>query len=219
VNTLPKHDVMSPLVRSIEGASIVAAWSLVFVHVIRLWHVAVWLWPVAIVFGMVAADLFSGIVHWSADTWGAEASPVIGRRFLRPFRVHHINPDDFLRRDVIDCNGDVAMFNLVFLLAAFALPDAGAVFLLAFSVASLPTNQVHQWAHMPRPPKIVDWLQRAGVVLSRREHARHHAGSHTANYCIANGWCNGALTAIGFFPRLESAITALTGAQPRHDSK
>jgi hypothetical protein len=217
VNAPPKHDVMSPLVRSIEGASIVAAWALVLLHLIRLWNIAAWLWPMAIVVGMLAADLFSGIVHWSADTWGAETSPLIGRRFLRPFRVHHVNPDNFLRRDFIDCNGDVAMFNLPFLLAVFALPPGGAVFLLAFSAASLPTNQVHQWAHMAQPPRVVEWLQRAGLVLSRREHARHHAGSHTANYCIANGWCNRILTAVDFFPRLEFTITALTGLEPRND--
>lgn len=219
MNALPQHDVMSPAVRSIEAASIVAAWGLVLVHAIRLWSAATWLWPLAIAAGMFAADLFSGIVHWSADTWGREASPVIGRRFLRPFRVHHINPDDFLRRDFIDCNGDVAMFTLPFLLAIFAIPaGAGAILLLAFCAAALPVNQIHQWAHMGRPPRIVERLQRAGVILSRRAHARHHVEPHTVNYCIANGWCNRILSAIGFFPRLESAITALTGRQPRHDS-
>ena len=31
-----------------------------------------------------------------------------------------------------------------------------------------PTNQVHQWAHMPSPPRLVRWLQARGVILGRR---------------------------------------------------
>ena len=37
-----------------------------------------------IVVSAIAADLVSGIVHWTADTWGSEMMPVVGRRFLRP---------------------------------------------------------------------------------------------------------------------------------------
>lgn len=215
---LPQHDVMSPVVRVIEAASIGVAWTLVVVHAVRLSHTATWLWPLAIAAGMLLADLFSGLVHWSADTWGAEASPVIGRRFLRPFRVHHVNPGDFLRRDFVDCNGDVAMFTLPFLLAVFAAGSgAGAVLLLAFCLATLPVNQIHQWAHMRRPPKIVAWLQDTGLILSRAAHARHHVEPHTVNYCIANGWCNRILAALQFFPRLEAVITAITGVEPRYD--
>ncbi len=53
---------------------------------------------------------------------GPRELPVLGRRFLRPFRVHHINPHDFLRRDFIDCNGDVAMLVLPMLAASMQIP-------------------------------------------------------------------------------------------------
>jgi ubiquitin-conjugating enzyme E2 variant len=171
------------------------------------------------------ADLMSGIVHWTADTWGSETCPVFGRRFLRPFRVHHVNPHDFLRRDVVDCNGDVAMLNLPMLAGALLIPLAtgagqiAAVALVAFCAVMLPTNQVHQWAHMTSPPRLVRWLQRAGLILSHEEHGRHHIEPYVANYCIATGWCNRALTAIGFFSILERTVTMLTGIQPRHDEQ
>ena len=71
----------------------------------------------------VVADLGSGLVHWTADTWGSDQMPVIGRRFLRPFRVHHVDPDDFLRRGFVDCNGDVAMLTLPVLIGAALLAD------------------------------------------------------------------------------------------------
>ncbi len=214
---------MSLTVRAIEALSIVAAWSLVAVHVVRLGRSGALLsgWtPVLLPAGMLLADFASGLVHWTADTWGTVEMPFLGRRFLHPFRVHHTNPDDFLRRDPIDCNGDVAMLNLPILLALFlADPGSVAVFWLAFVIAALPTNQVHQWAHRPAPPRPVRWLQQWGLLLDPTAHRRHHREPHTANYCIATGWCNRPLTALGFFPALERLITRLTGFEPRADDR
>jgi ubiquitin-conjugating enzyme E2 variant len=170
---------------------------------------------------VVLADLVSGLVHWIADTWGSESLPVVGRRFLRPFRVHHTNPDDFLRRNFLDTNGDVAMLCLPVLLAGFLIPlDTGpgrlaAVALVAFCAGVLPTNQVHQWAHMPNPPGWVGWLQRRGLLLSHAQHQRHHVAPFAVNYCISTGWCNRPLTTVGFFPALEWVVGRLTGLTPR----
>jgi ubiquitin-conjugating enzyme E2 variant len=182
-----------------------------------------WWAPLAIGAAAVAADLTSGVVHWTADTWGSETMPVFGRRFLRPFRVHHVNPHDFLRRDPIDCNGDVAMLNIPVLAVALGTPldlPSGAVTcvaLVAFSAVSLPTNQVHQWAHMEHPPAVVRWMQLHGLVLSREAHAAHHAPPYVRNYCIATGWCNRWLAAHDVFERCERRISRLTGAIPRAD--
>jgi ubiquitin-conjugating enzyme E2 variant len=173
----------------------------------------------------VVADFVSGLVHWSADTWGRDTLPVVGPRFLRPFRVHHVNPHDFLRRSFVDCNGDVAMLNIPVLTAALAVPlDTGlsavaAVGLAAFAAWSLPTNQVHQWAHTPHPPRVVRWLQAHGVILGRDAHQRHHVSPYAMNYCIATGWCNRWLTAVHAFPRLERVITKWTGLEPRADDQ
>ena len=185
----------------------------------------VWQWwtPVAFVLGLIAADLGSGLVHWGADTWGRDDLPVIGQRLLVPFRVHHINPDDFLRRSFVDTNGDVAFVAAVVLAGLLIVPlDSSwaarlAVFGFAFCGIGMLTNQIHQWAHMPSPPPPVRILQNAGLILGRSEHATHHDRPYDAHYCITTGWCNRPLEAIGFFRALEHAITRATGARPRHD--
>jgi len=56
-------------------------------------------------------------------------------------------------------------------------------------------------------------------VLGRAAHATHHDRPYDAHYCITTGWCNRPLEAIGFFRRMERAITWLTGAHPRQDDE
>ena len=184
-----------------------------------------WWVPLACVGGMAAADFGSGLVHWSADTWGRDDLPLIGPRLLVPFRVHHINPDDFLRRRFIETNGDVAFLAIPILLGFLAVPletawgGAVAVGGFAFCGIGMMTNQIHQWAHRRSPPRAIRALQDCGLVLGRAEHAVHHERPYDVQYSITTGWCNRPLEAIGFFRRLEAVITRLTGVRPRHDDR
>jgi ubiquitin-conjugating enzyme E2 variant len=90
-------------------------------------------------------------------------------------------------------------------------------FLLAFCATTLPTNQVHQWAHMPIPPKSIQWIQNSALILRKQAHSRHHTAPYVQNYCIATGWCNPLLNALDFFSRFERFVTRITGLQPRAD--
>jgi ubiquitin-conjugating enzyme E2 variant len=224
---LPRHDVTSRWVRAGEAAAIAAAIALLAANLVRLGRAANalatlgWWLPLAILLGAFAADLGSGLVHWFADTWGSETMPILGRRLLRPFRLHHVNPDDFLERSFLDCNGDVAAIVAPILLGSLWIPldtplgRAAAVFTVTLCAVGLPTNQVHQWAHRARPPLPVLWLQRSGLLLSHEQHRLHHAAPFAMNYCIATGWCNRVLTACDFFRRAEHLISRITGATPR----
>ena len=225
---LPKHDVMGAWTRALEAGSLAAAVALVALNAARFAaepRLLAWWLPLVLVAGVVAADFASGIVHWTADTWGRESLPVLGIRFLRPFRIHHVNPDDLCERDFVDCNGDVALLVCPLLLGSWLVPlesellGATSVFTAAFGAATLPTNQVHQWAHLPRPPSFVAWLQRRGWILSRAAHQRHHAPPYTASYCITTGWCNSALDRLGFFRAAERLISSVTGLVPRDDER
>ena len=225
---LPKHDVMGPLTRALEAGSIALALALL---ALNLWRFAgeprlfAWWLPLALAAGVVAADFASGIVHWTADTWGRESLPVLGVRFLRPFRIHHVNPDDLCERDFVDCNGDGALLVCPVLLGSWLVPlesdllGAASVFTAAFGAATLPTNQVHQWAHLPVPPRAIAWLQRRGLLLSRAAHQRHHAAPYTASYCISTGWCNRALDRLGFFRAAERLLSRATGLVQRDDER
>jgi ubiquitin-conjugating enzyme E2 variant len=218
----------SGVARAVSVASLVGAAALITAHVLRFAAtpgLVRWSTPLLLAGAWLLADLASGLVHWAADTWGRESMPVLGPRFLTPFRVHHTNPDDILKRSFVDLNGDVALLTLPVLIGALFVPLDGeparslGLFLVGFATFVLPTNQVHQWAHRPDPPALVRWLQRRGFVLSRAEHARHHDAPFATSYCITNGWCNRALDALDFYRRLERVVTGITGAQPRADEQ
>jgi len=183
-----------------------------------------WVLP-ALAAGIAAADFASGLVHWAADTWGRDDMPLIGHRLLVPFRVHHVNPDDFLRRRFVDTNGDVSFVAVPVLLGLLALPLEArwvppvAVFGLGFCGIGVLTNQIHQWAHMPSPPALVRLLQNCRVILGRSDHAAHHDRPYHVHYCITTGWWNRPLDAIDFFRRLEVLVVRTTGAQPREDDR
>ena len=188
-------------------------------------QVDVWQWwvPLAFAAGMAAADFASGLIHWGADTWGHDDLPVIGHRLLVPFRVHHLNPDDLLRRPFIDANGDAAFLVTPILLGLFAVPLdtvwAGPVAVFGFALCGVGmiTNQIHKWAHMPSAPMPIRMLQKSRLILGHAEHAAHHERPYDVHYCITTGWCNRPAEAMGLFRRLEAAITFLTGAHPRDD--
>ena len=136
---LPKHDVMGPVTRALEAGAIAAAVALVLANLARFAGAPVllaWWLPLALAAGALAADFVSGLVHWAADTWGRESLPFFGPRFLRPFRIHHVNPDDILERDFIDCNGDVALLACPVLVGA-ALTSLSEEIGCAASVVSL----------------------------------------------------------------------------------
>jgi ubiquitin-conjugating enzyme E2 variant len=206
---------------AVAAAGVVA----VAVRLVTAADLSYWWTAPALLAGVLAADFGSGLVHWGADTWGRDDLPVIGPRLLVPFRVHHVNPDDFLRRSFVDTNGDLALLAAPMLGALYLVPvdtpsgSALSLFGLSFCCAAMLTNQIHQWAHMPSPPALVRWLQDAGLLLGRAEHARHHDRPYHARYCITTGWCNRPLDAIGFFRVAEDMITRVTGVRPRQDDR
>jgi ubiquitin-conjugating enzyme E2 variant len=211
-----------------SGLSIVAAVLLLGALGVRIAaRVDLWQWwvPLAFLGGIAAADFGSGLIHWGADTWGRDDLPVIGHRLLVPFRIHHVNPDDFTRRPFLDTNGDVAFIAAIVLAGFLALPlhpqwgGPAGVFGVAFCGIGMMTNQIHQWAHLPSPPRLVRALQACGVLLGRVEHAAHHERPYDVRYCITTGWCNRPLEAIALFRRLEAAIAWMTGKQPRRDDR
>ena len=174
--------------------------------------------------GALAADGLTGLVHWACDTWGDERTRVLGPGLIRSFREHHRDPRAMLRHDWIEVNrepGVAAMLALLLISLpasqhALAGHAAAHAFIVALILYGAAANQLHRWAHADSPPRLVRHLQRSGLILSPARHAVHHQAPYASAYCISTGWLNPTLDAIGFWRRLERAITRLAGIRARH---
>jgi ubiquitin-conjugating enzyme E2 variant len=172
-------------------------------------------WPVGIsmIGGFILADFLSGVAHWAGDTVGDEQTPFLGPNFVKPFRMHHVDPKDITRHDFIETNGNSSIVAVpVLLVALFIMPNKpGLHVYLTVLLASAAffifcTNQFHKWAHADRAPRVVRWLQRVGIILSPEHHAIHHAAPHDKYYCITVGWMNPILQKLRFFRACEAVI-------------
>ena len=215
--------------RRYELASIVlttsaAVWLLVRILESRV--LSGWWVPLAALVGMLASDFTSGFVHWMFDTWGSVDTPVFGRLAIRTFRHHHVDARAITRHDFVETNGhNFGLCSWVAIVGAFWVqPETASLFDVFLGMSALGlviftclTSQIHKWAHMESPPRVVQLLQRARLILAPEHHATHHKAPYARSYCITVGWLNGPLRAVRFFETLERIISAVTGMVPRAD--
>ena len=209
---------------SIALTTAASAWLLV--RILQAPGLSGWWVPLAALVGCVTSDFTSGFVHWMFDTWGAVDTPVFGRLAIRTFRHHHVDQKAITRHDFVETNGH--NFGLCFGVAlggAFWVnPETATLFDVFVGMSALGlvfftcvTSQIHKWAHMDSPPRVVQLLQRARLILAPDHHSVHHSAPYARNYCITVGWLNGPLRAVRFFETLERVIQAVTGVVPRKD--
>jgi len=177
-----------------------------------------WLAAAGALLGLVCGDFVSGLVHWAADTYGEETTPVIGRSLVKPFRIHHVRPTEICEHDLVETIGNtcilatplLVLFLVVSTYGETSLPASLAVFTAVVTVGvTVATNLFHKWAHQEEPPPWVRALQRARIILPPEHHREHHTAPFETSYSITNGWLNPLLNRTDFFRRLEAALRAL----------
>jgi len=191
----------------------------------------VWLAAVAIPLALVLGDFVGGLVHWAADTYFSEDTPVVGPALIKPFRQHHIFPRDICTHTLVSIVGNVCILAVPILALCLYMLWVSQHGLLAFAIllttlmaaATVATNVIHKWAHQEKPSAGVRWLQRMRLVLEPRHHQIHHTEPFEMHYCITNGWLNPLLNKIEFFSRLEATLRFLgiktTNARNSCDSR
>ncbi|CAN5752578.1 hypothetical protein BH18ACI4_BH18ACI4_25690 [soil metagenome] len=176
-----------------------------------------WLAALAIPLALVLGDFVGGLVHWAADTYFSEDTPVVGPALIKPFRQHHIFPLDICTHTLVSIVGNVCILAGPILALCLYLLWVTRHGLLAFAIlcttlvaaATVATNVFHKWAHQEKPSAGVRWLQRMRLVLEPKHHQVHHTEPFKMHYCITNGWLNPLLNKIGFFRKLEAGLHCL----------
>lgn len=174
-----------------------------------------WLVLLAIPLSLVLGDLVSGLVHWTADTYFSDETPVIGPSLVKPFRLHHLYPRDICTHDLVTTVGNVCIIAVpvlavcIYLLWSWDDSSWLAFIILCvalMSLATVLTNQFHKWAHQEQPSRTVRLLQRTRLVLAPTHHQIHHTKPFNMHYCITNGWLNPILNKVNFFRGLEASL-------------
>mmetsp|Transcript_15088 Transcript_15088/g.25944 ORF Transcript_15088/g.25944 Transcript_15088/m.25944 type:complete len:237 (-) Transcript_15088:56-766(-) len=189
-----------------------------FEHSILTYIAVAWL-------AAVLADFFSGLGHWTLDTWGSNQTFLIGG-LIFSFREHHKYPKRILIHDFYNRNGEGCALALVGnFLFSFIFPRAQwpliNMLLLLLGLGVALTNEVHMYSHSDDPqdiPAFVQFLQRYNIILSQKHHQLHH-NAHLSHYCIFTGWLNEPLDKIDFWRRAEAKISKLTGWVPRGEDE
>ncbi|KAK8941302.1 hypothetical protein KSP39_PZI010197 [Platanthera zijinensis] len=170
--------------------------------------------------GYLLSDLATGVYHWAADNYGSASTPFFGPQ-IAAFQGHHRRPSTITRRSF--ANNTHALARAVALVAApldFAAggnPSAHS-FLAACGFCIMLCQQFHAWAHEGRRGKLpaaVAAMQDAGVLVSRRQHGRHHRRPYNGNYCIVSGAWDGVLDGCRVFEAAEMVIYFRFGVRPR----
>jgi palmitoyl-[glycerolipid] 3-(E)-desaturase len=164
----------------------------------------------------IAADFGSGVLHWSVDNYGNGNTPVFGS-IIAAFQGHHAAPWTITQRGL--CN-NVYKLCLPFgilptIVVSVLTPPAVAMFIIAFCVFEILSQEFHKWSHMTKreTPAVAATLQQYGIAVPRTQHALHHLAPYEGNYCIISGLCNRPLDETGLFRRMEHYIYRWNGVE------
>ena len=159
----------------------------------------------------VFADFTSGLIHWLADNYGNEDTPLFGKGLIHPFREHHSVPLKMVTHTFTETNGSLLFGSSLFLTFCFYLPPSLSLFLFVWCLFTAFTNQFHKWSHMPvhKLGSFPRLLQKMGLIISLKKHLKHHSGNFDQYYCITSGITNPLLSKLRFWTFLESVIKRL----------
>jgi plasmanylethanolamine desaturase len=161
---------------------------------------------------ILAADFFTGFIHWLEDTFWKEETPFIGKWLIQPNELHHRKPSAFLSKNWWQSSYDAILVGIGILLIAFVLHRLNWELWL-FVLVSINATQIHKFSHQPqtRIPAVVRFLQKIRLIQNSRHHVKHHMGTNNSHYCLITPLLNPVLDKTCFWKFMEFILEPILG--------
>lgn len=172
-----------------------------------------------ICFGVLAADLITGVVHWLEDNYATiDSSIPFIRNVALDNEMHHYFPRDILAFTHLE-HMQITSALTALVLGSIWLMAPGHFkqhlpFYLTLGIICLCANILHRFLHERDHERnvLATYLQKSRVLSSREEHQAHHRMGGL-NYCIITPWLNPVLDGLGVWAHLEAALQAILGVK------
>ena len=152
----------------------------------------------------VAADFFSGFVHWFGDSWSGYGYDSLFQDFLE----HHDYPTAMVKRNYIEGAYDTYIIYMVIRLIGI-VPHYPL--LICTSMWAMQSNYFHRESHRHANRNwLVTKLQDMHIILNPIHHHIHHTKPFNNYYCVFSGFCNPMFELINFWRNFEKLIFVFT---------
>jgi hypothetical protein len=138
-----------------------------------------------------AYDLLSGFIHVILDHPPYINAPLYGQACLE-FQWHHHLPHDIVTKGLAASCADLSLAIISVGVTTFAIYGFGQDECL-YAACLIMSAYYGQWSHFSSHAvgkdrsSIARKLQRVGLLISAKQHHKHHSGKHDTTFCLI-GW-------------------------------
>ena len=161
-----------------------------------------------IALSLLVADFITGLMHWAEDTWLKPGKSALLDRFIVDDNIDHHRSPGKIRAGAYWQTNRVCIALALGVAAILALCRVQMWEPYLVLALLSQSNQIHLWAHSSRPPQIVKFLQRTGLLQSTSHHAEHHKRPYASRFCTMTAFLNPVLDRIRFWRALETIAVA-----------
>jgi len=170
---------------------------------------------------ILLSDFITGHIHWWEDAYGNPNWKFlgVGKYVVLPNLEHHKYPRKLIEGTLwerIKISFFTSLFLMLCVYLLFGKLNWQTIFCLLYSAFA---NEIHAMSHRTDKEngKIICFIQKTGLIQSRRVHGRHHTSPYNINYCVLTNYLNPILNKIKYFDKIEWLI-ALFGIKPLRGS-
>ena len=151
--------------------------------------------------GFIIADFMAMFVHYVADNYFSEDTPIIGET-IHFFREHHDKVYKLLERNVVESNWEICIVNVPYALLLYLYNNNLFVdgLLITSLIFSTYATEIHKYTHKHKNHNY--------FFIDYYYHNEHHK-NHNKNYSLITKWQEYLLDKIYFFEIFEYMVYKL----------